>query len=456
MDTAKEDEDMRAALVSVIEAEERVKLIKAAIKAGVGFAEIENFNLKQAEHCKGGKDYSDKRNVNSIRSSMQFKLRDAVADLKNLRKKGYDARKRFMESRGTNAKKIIRGFEKEGRRIRAELKDKNDKKVKHLVTKFKTKLNQKADCENMPMKIRKYSQANIFQGGDDKEDPVDEPEAPLIYGDLRLDEDETAALLLDPKFAVLNSLDIEDFDLEVECTLTKMKWNRMSDTGNCEDEKEREEIELEDAESREVYDAITKTYNAQKQRVTDLEQNAFVILPKSQPVDYEALLEIRRQKYYETFVEYRKKHCDENGKQKSNLTKQQAAGIRKLKKRISEGELIVCGTDKAGRLCAMPMEMYMEAGLTHTDGDEEVDGEFVKQCQKKLNGHVSMWIKMLNQGENWEHEDRLRETQINQDCSVAPLYLLVKSHKKYSRVRPGGRVRHPHLPPDLFAGLSME
>ena len=107
MDTAKEDEDMRAALMSVIEAEERVKLIKAAIKAGVGFAEIEYFHLKQAQHCKGGKDFSDKRNEKSIKSSMQFKLRDAVADLKNLRKKSYDARKRFIESRGTDARKII-------------------------------------------------------------------------------------------------------------------------------------------------------------------------------------------------------------------------------------------------------------------------------------------------------------------------------------------------------------
>merc|ERR1712235_124240 len=88
----------------------------------------------------------------------------------------------------------------------------------------------------------------------------------------------------------------------------------------------------------------------------------------------------------------------------------------------------------------------MEAGLTHTEKDEEGDEEFVKQCQKKLNGHVSMWIKMLSQGENWEHEDRLRETQINQDCSVAPLYLLVKSHKKYSGVRPGGEGPPPPPP----------
>ena len=86
----------------------------------------------------------------------------------------------------------------------------------------------------------------------------------MIYGDLRLDEDEVAALLLDPKFATLNTLVIEDFDLEIESTLTKMKWNRMSDTSNCEDEKEREEIELEDAESREVYDSVTKMQDLQR------------------------------------------------------------------------------------------------------------------------------------------------------------------------------------------------
>ena len=444
MDTAKEDEDVRAALVSVIEAEERVKLIKAALKAKVGFSEIEYFNLKQAQHCKGGNDKSDRiRNENLIKTTMQFKLHDAVADLKNLRKISYDARKGFIQRRGPDARKIIRQFEAEGRKIRTELKAKNEQKVKHLVSKFKSK--HTADCENIPDKINRYSQAKIFQGGDEEE-PVNDSQAPIIYGDLRLDKDEIAALLLDPKFATLDSLVIEDFDLEVECTLTKMKWNRMSDTGNCEDEKEREELELEDAESREVYDSINKTYNAQKQRVTDLEQNAFVILPKPQPVDYEALLEIRRQKYTETFVEYKENHCDKEGKQRSNLTKQQASGIRKLKKRISEGEIIVCETDKAGRLCVMPVEMYMEAGLTHTDKDEEVDEEFVQQCQRKLNGHVSMWIKMLSQGENWEHEDRLRETQINHSCSVAPLYLLVKSHKKYSGVRPGGEGPPPPPP----------
>ena len=49
----------------------------------------------------------------------------------------------------------------------------------------------------------------------------------------------------------------------------------------------------------------------------------------------------------------------------------------------------------------MPMELYIEAGDTHV----VVNDKFVRGTQKKLNGHVSMWIKYLNMGENWKHTD---------------------------------------------------
>ena len=149
-------------------------------------------------------------------------------------------------------------------------------------------------------------------------------------------------------------------------------------------------------------------------------------------MEYEALLEIRRQTQATVFKEYVKENCDEKGRQKSNLTKQQTAGLKKLKKRVADGEIIVCQTDKSGRLCVMPMELYIEAGDTHVSKDMVVDDKFVRGTQKKLNGHVAMWIKCLNMGENWEHTDRLRQTQINHSCLVPPLYLLIKDHKRYS------------------------
>ena len=70
-----------------------------------------------------------------------------------------------------------------------------------------------------------------------------------MFGDVRIDEDEAAALQLDPKFAVFNTLS-EEFVVETESCLTKMKWNKMSRSANCEDDKEREEMELEDAERK--------------------------------------------------------------------------------------------------------------------------------------------------------------------------------------------------------------
>ena len=146
---------------------------------------------------------------------------------------------------------------------------------------------------------------------------------------------------MDPKFAILNVLSFEDFDLETECCITKMKWNRMSGSDGDEDEEEREENEIEEAESREVYNPIMKTFDMQKQRVTDLDHNAYVILPKPQSVDYEAQLEMRRQKYRETFNEYREQNCNKEGQQKSNLTKQEARGIKKLKSWSNDSILIL-------------------------------------------------------------------------------------------------------------------
>ena len=41
------------------------------------------------------------------------------------------------------------------------------------------------------------------------------------------------------------------------------------------------------------------------------------------------------------FREYGKENYDEKG-QKTNLTKQQTVGLKKLKKRVADGEVIVC------------------------------------------------------------------------------------------------------------------
>ena len=422
MVTAMEVEEVRAVFMSVVECEERVKLMKAMLRSGVGFPEVEHFFRKQSQHCRVER-HKQQRNDFQINFSMKYKFKDAVAHLESLKKIKSKTRRRILEEKGSRAKAIIRGIEAYCRGQRKLLKVKNERKLQHLVRKFRP------DCNKRPSKILKYSRAAVFRS-DEGEHLSNIPQpAPLVYGDVSIDEDEKEALSMDPKFAVLNKLSDDDFEVEVELCVTKQKWNRMSAVNNCEDEKEREEMELADAMSREVFEPVEKVFNMQKRRVTDLAHNAYIILPPAQPIEYESLLELRRQKQSEVFRQYREEHCDGQGRQKANITRQQAEGLKKLKKRSDEGEIVVCATDKSGRLCVMPMEMYQELGRVHTVKDTEVDDQFVSDTQRRLNGHVSMWIKCLDMGADWKHQDRLRETQINKSQCVAPFYLLVKDHK---------------------------
>ena len=206
---------MRAAYVSVVEAEERIKLMRSLIKSGVGTSEVEFFFKKQSRRCRVGK-HKDIREKKQIKHSMQSKLRDAVADLANLKKYKVRVRKKILEERGAGARSLIRGLDKECRKLRGELKAKHDRKEKHLVGKFTP------DCNNkIPSSILKYSRANIFNNY--REDVSDQKQPVSVYGDVILDDDEKQALQMDPKFAVLDPLSAEDFEVEIELCITKQK-----------------------------------------------------------------------------------------------------------------------------------------------------------------------------------------------------------------------------------------
>ena len=100
-----------------------------------------------------------------------------------------------------------------------------------------------------------------------------------------------------------------------------------------------------------------------------------------------------------------------------------------MKKRVREGEIVVVKTDKSGKLSAMDRDTYIDAGREHTSKDEENTREECERRQKILNGHQSSWLKILNNGEDWSHQDRFRSTTINNSAAVLPLYILVKDHK---------------------------
>ena len=57
---------------------------------------------------------------------------------------------------------------------------------------------------------------------------------------------------------------------------------------------------------------------------------------------------------------YREEHCNKWGDQKSNLTEEEEKGLKILKKRVKDKEIIILKTAKTGKFCVMDREKYKE------------------------------------------------------------------------------------------------
>ena len=136
---------------------------------------------------------------------------------------------------------------------------------------------------------------------------------------------------------------------------------------------EEEEETLKDAKSRQIYDPINKVFNYSKRRVTDLPENNRVKLPKEVEPKIENEIGMIKEIVMKEFLKYKnelEKEEEQRGVPKEkrrnqeymNLTKSEKRGLKKLRKRIDNKEIIVMKTDKSGKLTHMKREKYLELG----------------------------------------------------------------------------------------------
>ena len=95
------------------------------------------------------------------------------------------------------------------------------------------------------------------------------------------------------------------------------------------------------------YDPVSNRITLTKKRAT--EENTRAYLPKALPVMEEAKLAIRMEKFREVFKKYRRDKCQKTT-QRPNLTEIQKKGLDSLMKRIQNEDLLVCMTDKTGKM----------------------------------------------------------------------------------------------------------
>ena len=169
-----------------------------------------------------------------------------------------------------------------------------------------------------------------------------------------------------------------------------------------------------------------------KKRATSCKHNTNVTLPGPMTPAQEQEVECRRVEWTRVFDGFMEEFTDERGVQESNLTPQEARGLKKLQKKVQEGSLVVVKTDKSGRFAIMSMDEYERAGKVHTEKDLPVDLDFLQENQRRVNGYISMLCKIFQIGDAHNHKDRVRSLKITLSLSVAPMYLLFKDHKGWS------------------------
>ena len=384
---------------------------------------------------------------------MKAKLRDNTSFGVKLRRQRRQIRKKLEETLGKESnqmRKVIRECKENRLTDRKKLRKKNDKKCQFLIKKYGMSDEIKFEVDEKCLK--KYMDAKIFKDDSMRGDELHGPVIVCGNGDeeITLNDDEKKFLSLGPKFCIYNKISDEGFEQSLEEGIVKLKWEWMGEESKskskslsdlavdvalnelmteAELEAENEESEILEAKMRMVYDVGDKDFNFSRKRVTDFKGNTRVVLPpKSKNFDHEATLEMLR---VEMKNEYRKYEAEnpKNCKGGSNLSNEERRGMKSLKKRVLEGEVVVLPTDKSGRFAIMKREVYEASGLKHCNKDEVVTDEVVKDTQNELNGHMSMLTKVFKLGQNWDQVERVRETLINGSLSVCPMYLLYKDHK---------------------------
>ena len=134
-----------------------------------------------------------------------------------------------------------------------------------------------------------------------------------------------------------------------------------------------------------VYDPINGVYDDRKKRVTDIQECAKITLPKPLPPEYEAALEMRRNAQTKIYNKYRAEKCNKKGEQRTNLTKGEKDGIRKLAKRRKNQEIVVMNTDKSSRFVVATMEEYKKMGECHSKKDKIIPATEIDIIDKPLN-----------------------------------------------------------------------
>ena len=162
-------------------------------------------------------------------------------------------------------------------------------------------------------------------------------------------------MLLPPKFALLEKLNIDKFKLENEMTKTKMRYELKGYDPNEDSQPTIEDFKIDKAmndiesESRIPFHPVNGSVSMARVRATEMPGNARITLPKAVHPSLEAEMQIRTEAYSKAFTNYQNHHCNGTGQQRRNTSDKQRRGLESVQKRTKSKEIMVTMTSKSGK-----------------------------------------------------------------------------------------------------------
>ena len=288
-----------------------------------------------------------------------------------------------------------------------------------------------------------YKDEDLRRRAEEEGRNLSELEAPLVYGGIQPTNQEAAALSLPPKFATFSRVSEEEMEVETELMIAKMKWElrargeraaEREEEGQAGDERWTEEWERKQLKEREVYCEETNTMDFSNRRVTDIPTCRRTIPPQPLPPEETTILTNLKSRLKGVTKTYVKDRCDRNGNlKKNNLTKEEAEGIKSIKKKVKEEEWVIVQSDKSKRMTANTKQNYLKRLDAHTEGDTDVSLEEEKKIEREMNATTLQLARILRLGGKWngsgQHWQRIKSALRTKSCWIPSLYGLTKDHK---------------------------
>ena len=144
-----------------------------------------------------------------------------------------------------------------------------------------------------------------------------------------------------------------------------------------------------------VYNIKSKVLDLGNMQASSYKHNKMIHMPEPESNDLETLHEFRRTEMRRIFNRAVKSKLDSSNcksgskspeckghsnipSYESNLSEQEILGLKSLKEKIKDGQLVIAQTDKSKRFSALTREQYYESGAQHTANDIEISQSQVK------------------------------------------------------------------------------